>query len=131
VLRPGGRLGLVWNIRDEREPWVAELGRIIKENDEQRTNSTSPRVGGPFEPLERLDIPWTRYLTLADLLDTVASRSYVITLPPGDREAILAAVTELVHRHPALDAGHIPLPYVARCSRTHIASEAPPGQAGR
>ena len=29
VLRDGGGLGLDWNIRDEREPWVAELGRII------------------------------------------------------------------------------------------------------
>src|SRR6185437_14170246 len=28
VLRPGGRLGLVWNIRDERLGWVRELGQI-------------------------------------------------------------------------------------------------------
>ncbi len=27
VLRPGGRLGLVWNIRDERLGWVKEFGR--------------------------------------------------------------------------------------------------------
>ena len=30
VLRPGGRLGLIWNFRDETVPWVAELTRIME-----------------------------------------------------------------------------------------------------
>ena len=34
VLRPGGRLGLVWNIRDERLGWVKDLGRIIGHEDD-------------------------------------------------------------------------------------------------
>ena len=29
VLRPDGALGLVWNTRDEREPWVRRLGELI------------------------------------------------------------------------------------------------------
>ena len=36
VLAPGGTLGLVWNERDERESWVAELGRIIGETRPRR-----------------------------------------------------------------------------------------------
>lgn len=28
VLKPGGRLGLIWNVRDERTPWVAALTAI-------------------------------------------------------------------------------------------------------
>ena len=30
VLRPGGRLGLVWNLRDESVGWVAQLGEILR-----------------------------------------------------------------------------------------------------
>lgn len=29
VLKPGGRLGLVWNVRDESVDWVAKLTRIV------------------------------------------------------------------------------------------------------
>ena len=29
VLKPGGHIALVWNVRDERIPWVRKLGRII------------------------------------------------------------------------------------------------------
>ena len=34
VLRPGGRLGLVWNTRDERLGWVKDLGRIVGHEDD-------------------------------------------------------------------------------------------------
>ena len=34
MLRPGGRLGLVWNTRDERLGWVKDLGRIIGHEDD-------------------------------------------------------------------------------------------------
>src|SRR3982750_809573 len=29
VLSPGGRIGLIWNLRDETSDWVRELGTII------------------------------------------------------------------------------------------------------
>ena len=41
VLKPGGQLALVWNVRDERIPWVRKLGRIIGSQDQQST-TTSP-----------------------------------------------------------------------------------------
>ena len=35
VLRPGGHLALVWNLRDERIPWVKRLGALIGTQEQQ------------------------------------------------------------------------------------------------
>jgi SAM-dependent methyltransferase len=121
VLAPGGTLGLVWNIRDEREQWVARLGRLMHQSGDQYDESVRPTVGPPFSPVERFDVPWTNHVTLPVLLDMVASRSYVITLPPPDREALLAKVRDLVASDPALaGSDDIALPYVTRCSRARL-----------
>ena len=57
VLRPGGRLGLVWNARDERLGWVKDLGRIIgHENAQLNDTTTSARpVHRPGPPPRRVD----------------------------------------------------------------------------
>jgi SAM-dependent methyltransferase len=122
VLVPGGTLGLVWNERDERVGWVAELGRIIGESrgddDGEDNTSDHPRVGPPFSPLERHDVPWIYQLTIGELLDMVASRSYVILMPPDERQVLLDRVRRLTETDPAT-AGRpeISLPYVTQCWR--------------
>jgi SAM-dependent methyltransferase len=124
VLSPGGTLGLVWNERDERVGWVAELGRIIGETREDDTDedntSDHPRVGPPFSPLERHDVPWSHRREVRELLDMVASRSYVILLPPDERQTLLDRVRQLVETDPATAGqAEISLPYVTRCWRCH------------
>jgi SAM-dependent methyltransferase len=126
VLRPGGRLGLVWNVRDEREEWVNRLGQILADShepDHPDLSTIDPQVGPPFGPLERRDIAWTHPTTPDGLLDLVASRSYVITLPDADRAALLHQVRDLLTGHPAL-AGRqrLGLPYVTRCFRATLPS---------
>ena len=94
VLVPGGRLGLVWNIRDEREDWVAELGRILHDPGEHRSQDRG-LIGPPFGPVERCDVEWKHRLSPDELIDLAASRSYVITMPDEQRAAVLAAVRRL------------------------------------
>ena len=38
VLRPGGRLALVWNSRDDRDPWMSRLSAIIGNETVQETD---------------------------------------------------------------------------------------------
>jgi SAM-dependent methyltransferase len=122
VLTPGGRLGLLWNIRDERADWVAELTRIIHTPDYVDNGSDAPLVGPPFGPVQRFDVEWSRRASPAEVIDLVASRSYIITMPPDQRAAVLARVRRLLDTHPGLaGAAEISMPYVTRCSRAQLA----------
>ena len=120
VLRPGGWLGLVWNIRDESVAWVAELGRIMRPAGEPG-HDREPDPGPPFGDPERLRVRWVSHLSPDRLLDLVASRSYVITQPPARRAAVLGRVRRLLDTHPAL-AGRpeIALPYLTACTRVRL-----------
>ncbi|MFJ8622091.1 class I SAM-dependent methyltransferase [Kitasatospora sp. NPDC093550] len=120
VLAPGGTLALVWNVRDECEPWAAELGALMHRSTGQRID-TSPAVPAPFGPPERLEIRWEHATTPAGIVDMVASRSYVIALPEAERARLLADVEQLLAGHPDL-AGRetIALPYVTRCTRVRL-----------
>ena len=120
VLRPGGRLGLVWNTRDERLGWVRELGEIIgSDGDRGRFDVTLP---APFNAPQRHQVEWTNYLTPQALIDLVASRSYCITSPTEVRTRTLDQVRELLATHPALaNSAGLALPYVTVCIRATLA----------
>jgi SAM-dependent methyltransferase len=117
VLRPGGRLGLVWNTRDERLGWVRELGRIIgRDGDPLEKKTTLPP---PFAGLQRHQVEWTNYLTPQALIDLVASRSYCITSPAEVRTQTLDR--ELLATHPALaNTNGLALPYITVCVRATL-----------
>ncbi|KUI32722.1 class I SAM-dependent methyltransferase [Mycobacterium sp. GA-2829] len=119
VLRPGGRLGLVWNTRDERMGWVKDLGRIIGHENDPFTDRVS--LPKPFTGIERHHVEWTNYLTPQALIDLVASRSYCITSPADVQTRTLDRVRELLATHPALvNATGLALPYVTVCIRATL-----------
>ena len=118
VLRPGGRLGLVWNVRDERLGWVKEFGRIVGTEQDRETTADLP---APFTDVQTREFEWTNYLTPQALIDYVASRSYCITSPAEVRTRTLDQVRELLNTHPALaNASGIALPYVTICIRATL-----------
>jgi len=119
VLRPGGRLGLVWNNRDERSGWVKDLGRIIGHEVDPFTQTVD--LPAPFTDAERRQVEWTSYLTPQALIDLVASRSYCITSPEQVRTRTLERVRELLTTHPALaNSSGLALPYVTVCVRAQL-----------
>ncbi|MBS9534051.1 class I SAM-dependent methyltransferase [Mycobacterium sp. M1] len=121
VLRPGGRLGLVFNTRDERLGWVKELGAIIGREDARDVVDAGVTLPAPFTGIEHHEVEWTNYLTPQALIDLVASRSYCITSPDAVRTKTLDQVRQLLATHPGLaGAGGVALPYVTVCVRATV-----------
>ncbi|GAA2704376.1 class I SAM-dependent methyltransferase [Actinoplanes palleronii] len=113
VLTPGGRLGVLWNLRDERADWVERLGAIIGREDRARDTTMGP----PFGPVSTATFDWAHTVQPGELLDLVASRSGVILLPADERAAVLAQVRQLTATHPALlGKDTYTLPYRTACA---------------
>ena len=123
VLRPGGRLAILWNERDESRPWVAEMSRLIRWH--ERTVSRYQHVSwasivaasGAFTELAERTVTWDQPLTRDLLADRVRSISYIATMPDPERERLAADVVDLVRRLPE----PFPLPYVCRVQWAHLA----------
>jgi len=120
VLRPGGHVALVWNFFDQRIPWVRKLVEV--------TGEWSGTSGSSHEFLAESDLfgdvesekfaLW-QDVTRDTLVDIVASRSYVASLPEAEREAKLDAVRALYDDY---GRGHdgMQLPYVVECFRAKV-----------
>jgi SAM-dependent methyltransferase len=116
VLRPDGRLALVWNSRDDRDPWMARLSAIIG-NESIEESDVVPILdeSGLFRWVETKRFSFEQILDRDGLLDLVLSRSYLAKLSPVDREPVLDAVGTLFDET-AADGG-VRLAYVTECFR--------------
>ncbi|WP_438352517.1 class I SAM-dependent methyltransferase [Microbacterium sp. CJ88] len=118
VLRPGGRLGLVWNLRDEREEWVRALGTAMRaDGDHFRGAVEDPVVSPPFGEPERFLAAWTRMVTADELLADVRSRSYFALLEPAAQRAVIADVESVLAARAPEDGERHALPYVTASFR--------------
>ena len=121
ILRPGGRLAIAWNIRDDREPWVERLSKLIGSEGTTTMDVDEPiAASGLFGPVERAYFGIEQILDRETLLDLVLSRSYCAKLPPAEREPTLVAVGELYDE--IAGAEGVRLPYVTECFRTERSS---------
>ncbi|MFJ4224536.1 class I SAM-dependent methyltransferase [Microbacterium sp. NPDC089695] len=119
VLRDGGVLGLIWNIRDDRVDWVRRLTEIMHgSHAEVMLAGGGPVVAPPLGPLEEQTWEWTRPMT-RDLLHRMASsRSYIITAPDEEKQRIRRDMDALFDELGLADGATIDLPYVTRAYRS-------------
>ncbi len=120
VLRPGGRIALVWNTRDEGEPWVRTLSdaALGRETIDDRDAVEPIDRSGLFGPVERAVFKYVQQLDLVTLLDLVRSRSYCAVLPPAEQAPVLERVERVFTKH-ARD-GSVDMPYLTDCFRAGV-----------
>jgi SAM-dependent methyltransferase len=108
VLRPGGRLGLVWNVRDESVDWVAQITRIITpfEGDAPRFHKgewRKPFASGLFGTLAMTSFDYQHLGPAQEvIIDRFLSVSFIAALPTAQKAAVKQRLQELVATHPEL-----------------------------
>jgi ubiquinone/menaquinone biosynthesis C-methylase UbiE len=106
VLAPRGRLGLLWNVKDEQEDWVAQLGEIIELH-----RGTAPRVlSGAwraafeetdlFTPLAAKHFSHVHEVDAEGVVDRLLSISFIAALTGEEREQVGEQVRRLLALHP-------------------------------
>ena len=110
-------MALVWNTRDEREPWVQRLSEeaLGRESVERDDVAAPLEESGLFGEVDRASFPHVQHLGRELLLDLVLSRSYCAVMTPEERAPVLEQVERLFDEH-AVD-GVVELPYVTECFR--------------
>ena len=118
VLRPGGRLGIIWTSRDRTDDWVAELdllgvegigkqaqaGSVPRTADEVRAgldrhHLVSLPEGSRFGPGEAASFRFRRTMRLAAVLEWLATNAAFITATAADRAAALARCGDALAGH--------------------------------
>ncbi len=106
VLKPGGRLGLVWNVRDESVEWLNALTRLI---DPYEGNAPRHRTG-QWKDAFRTTPLFSQFAATAfthihecspeAVVDRVASVSFISALARPERAHVLTTVRRLLATHP-------------------------------
>jgi SAM-dependent methyltransferase len=121
VLRPGGRLGLVWNVRDERVDWVAAITAILApfEGDTPRFHSGRWRL--PFDtatgralftPPRQSVFAHSHAGTFEQVVvDRFMSVSFVAALPDAQKREVETQLRALPSTFPELAQPVVALPY--------------------
>ena len=119
VLKPGGKLGLVWNLRDTRVSWVPKLDAIVNalEGDTPRFYTGAWRQAFPhpaFGPLQAQRFSHGHTGSPEDVIfNRVRSTSFVSALPAVERAKVDEQMRDLIAAEPELRGREVvTVPYV-------------------
>ena len=105
VLKPGGKLGLIWNVRDESVEWVAALTRIIDPYAGDTPRYRTGRWKEPFATCEHFHSLSEAHgqhehaVCIDAAVDRVTSISFIAALPETEKQAVTQKTRDVLHTH--------------------------------
>jgi SAM-dependent methyltransferase len=119
VLRPDGRVGLIWNARDRSSDWVNEVWSIMDRVEKRapwrdHENGPDAALGSRhgFGPLHTETFRHEQPIAPEEVVDRIASVSHVAVLPPAEHERVLDEVRAVLTNHPeARGRAELRIPY--------------------
>jgi SAM-dependent methyltransferase len=130
VVRPGGRLGLVWNARDRTVGWVDQVWSVMDQIERHAPwRDHGDGAGGKDTALRRRErdltggdtgwSPWAEatfrhvhHSTHEQIVERMLSVSHIAALPPDAQHEVLARIRAILGTHPQTrDAATVSVPY--------------------
>ncbi len=117
VLKPGGVFAPIWNIRDERVGWVAEITDAFEGRAMTAHEGTLEKdvFGEMFSEVERATFSHSVTMTADDMVALIKSRSYFLTAEADEQELMSRRVREVT----APLGESFELPYVTYAYRAY------------
>jgi len=118
VLKSDGALALIWNVRDDRVPWVAAFSRIMDTyaGDTPRQSTGKWRVifdDARFRHLASRTYLFRQPMPATGIVDRALSTSFIAVLPEDEQNIVRAKVKSIIESDPLLvDHDVIEFPYV-------------------
>lgn len=122
TLKPEGVIGLIWNVRDQRIPWVRRLNALLGAVGDPLTvrDPTDVLVASKlFGYVESEQFRFWQALTKQQLRDLIRSRSWVAALDRDDRADLLHEVDTLFDEYASGPDG-VRMPYRTHCFRAVV-----------
>lgn len=125
-VEPGGRVVIVFNIRDDRADWVRSITELIDPYEDAvrvpryRDGAWRPDMSGAahgFQPGPQWTVDHEQPMDAEGLATRVESTSFIARLPSDERERVRARVLDLTRSHPDL-IGRERFGYPYRCETT-------------
>lgn len=119
VLRPKGKIGLLWNVRDESQSWVQEMSKLLDEYEGSTPRYMTMQWKAPFDelvlfaPLQRKVFAHYQEGNEEELIQRVTSISFIAALPSEKQQKVIQDFKNILQAPLRNQSeGKIRLPYI-------------------